>query len=268
MSIRKGNDIIAGTLNTSAYYTKSDIDSLSNGLVHKSGTETINGNKKFTSVVDIHNGGIDLVNNSSTKGTTPSSTLYWGIRANDNTDSSTWESTRLGTLEWAVSTNNIVTGTFNAIKNEASSTSNAFLRVVYDTNNNVGYTEAPTPTTSDNSNKIATTAFVRNLLNNHYITAFQAPNSSDNYKWYRKYADGWVEQGGLLGSAGTYAWRTVTLPVTMANTGYTVVITGAWNDSSGNGSMLGNSKTTTRFNTYATNVNNEGSFYVCGMYAT
>jgi hypothetical protein len=99
------------------------------------------------------------------------------------------------------------------------------------------------------------------------VIDYQEPTADNGYTWYRKYASGWVEQGGLLGSAGTYAWRTITMPITMTDTNYTVVITGAWNDSSGNGSMLGNSKTTTTFNTYATNTNNEGSWYVCGMAA-
>lgn len=95
----------------------------------------------------------------------------------------------------------------------------------------------------------------------------QDPTAANNYTWYRKYSDGWVEQGGLLGSAGTFTTRTITLPIIMADANYTVVITGAWSDSSGNGSMLNQNKTTTGFGTYATNINNEGSWQVSGISA-
>lgn len=56
------------------------------------------------------------------------------------------------------------------------------------------------------------------------LVAFQVPNAGNNYTWYRKYASGWVEQGGAIDSAasGTY---TVTFPVTMADTHYTVLKT-------------------------------------------
>lgn len=51
----------------------------------------------------------------------------------------------------------------------------------------------------------------------HVVTEFQEPTSANNYTWYRKYADGWVEQGGVA-PANT----TVTLPIQMQNINYTV----------------------------------------------
>ena len=59
-----------------------------------------------------------------------------------------------------------------------------------------------------------------NDLNAHKVIEFQAPTSTNGYTWYRKYADGWVEQGGRctvpatngLGSSSV----TVTLPVPIA----------------------------------------------------
>ena len=53
----------------------------------------------------------------------------------------------------------------------------------------------------------------------------------------------------------------------MLDANYTVVITGAWSDSTGNGSMLNQNKTTTTFGTYATNINNAGSWQVSGKAA-
>lgn len=57
-----------------------------------------------------------------------------------------------------------------------------------------------------------------------YVVEWQAPNPNDGYKWYRKYKSGWVEQGGFA-TAGQYNNGTViNLPVTMANTNYTVLV--------------------------------------------
>lgn len=57
----------------------------------------------------------------------------------------------------------------------------------------------------------------------HQVIAFQAPTAQNNYTWYRKYADGWVEQGGMYdnGSAVADFNATITLPVPMRDTRYT-----------------------------------------------
>jgi len=55
------------------------------------------------------------------------------------------------------------------------------------------------------------------------VVAFQIPTAENNYTWYRKYASGWVEQGGRQ-SAGSNAWTTVNLPVTMANKYYQIIM--------------------------------------------
>lgn len=54
----------------------------------------------------------------------------------------------------------------------------------------------------------------------HEVIEFQAPTAANNYKWYRKYADGWVEQGGeTVDTTGTVS---VALPVEMQDTHYTI----------------------------------------------
>ena len=59
-----------------------------------------------------------------------------------------------------------------------------------------------------------------NDLNAHKVIDFQAPTSANGYTWYRKYADGWVEQGGRAlvpatnGLSGSSV--NVTLPVPIA----------------------------------------------------
>lgn len=55
----------------------------------------------------------------------------------------------------------------------------------------------------------------------HEVIAFQIPTSANNYTWYRKYADGWVEQGGKTTNV------TISLPVQMLDSDYFVQVTGA-----------------------------------------
>lgn len=60
----------------------------------------------------------------------------------------------------------------------------------------------------------------------HVVTEFQEPTAVNNYTWYRKYADGWVEQGGI-DSGSTYGstTRQVNLPVAMADSNYCIQLT-------------------------------------------
>lgn len=55
----------------------------------------------------------------------------------------------------------------------------------------------------------------------HVVIEYQEPTTANNYTWYRKYADGWVEQGGMA----TNSASSVTLPVEMFDTNYTVIRT-------------------------------------------
>ena len=79
------------------------------------------------------------------------------------------------------------------------------------------------------------------------VTEFQEPTAANNYTWYRKYADGWVEQGGQANGN-----KTVSLPITMSDANYETIINVLY-DSSGYAlySELGfikhDSKTTTSF---------------------
>jgi hypothetical protein len=54
------------------------------------------------------------------------------------------------------------------------------------------------------------------------VVAFQAPTAGNNYTWYRKYASGWVEQGGRASVTGygQTSDSTVNLPVTMSDTNF------------------------------------------------
>lgn len=56
-----------------------------------------------------------------------------------------------------------------------------------------------------------------NDLNAHKIIEVQNPTEENGYSWYRKYADGWVEQGGKLTGAAAYD---VTFMVPFADLAY------------------------------------------------
>lgn len=51
------------------------------------------------------------------------------------------------------------------------------------------------------------------------VIDYQEPTSANGYTWYRKYASGWVEQGGKATTTS------VSLPITMADTNYQVSMT-------------------------------------------
>lgn len=48
--------------------------------------------------------------------------------------------------------------------------------------------------------------------------------SEDGKAWYRKYSDGWIEQGGHVSMDNSNHWRTVTLPLSFSNTKYTLCL--------------------------------------------
>lgn len=96
------------------------------------------------------------------------------------------------------------------------------------------------------------------------VVAFQAPTAQNNYTWYRKYASGWVEQGGVYDRGGySTSWNTtILLPVTMADSNYTVLLA----TNSIDGDHLGEhglnfeSRTTTQFAVYChTGASGDGS---------
>ena len=61
-----------------------------------------------------------------------------------------------------------------------------------------------------------------NDLNAHKVIAFQAPTSANGYTWYRKYADGWVEQGGIK-LQNTDSKQALSLPIEMNGSTYSVL---------------------------------------------
>jgi hypothetical protein len=61
----------------------------------------------------------------------------------------------------------------------------------------------------------------------HVVTEFQEPTAANNYTWYRKYADGWVEQGGRHTPSSSsdigHASNQINLLVAMYDTNYNIL---------------------------------------------
>lgn len=69
------------------------------------------------------------------------------------------------------------------------------------------------------------------------VIEFQVPTAENGYTWYRKYASGWVEQGGLAEQTGSSATvgSTVVLPVEMSDGNYFIAFCN-YSTTTGNGS--------------------------------
>lgn len=111
------------------------------------------------------------------------------------------------------------------------------------------------------------------------LVAVQRPSADNNYTWYRKYSDGWVEQGGIQIGNSTYGKATVNLPVEMADNTYQAFGNIGWPNETAwyttTGSAPGQAlitdvcgattdKTTTTFSIQSFSTHN---WYVCGMAA-
>lgn len=111
----------------------------------------------------------------------------------------------------------------------------------------------------------------------HQVIAFQAPTAQNNYTWYRKYADGWVEQGGVFTATvnNGNSNNTCNFPITMKDTHYAASVGGGYisnvsfmqwdvvGKTTTYVSIAGDTKTTT-ISGYTTN---ECSWQVSGMAA-
>lgn len=108
-----------------------------------------------------------------------------------------------------------------------------------------------TQTALENTAGVVTEDF--NELNAHKVIEFQEPTADNGYVWYRKYADGWVEQGGYSGLTVTVtnnspSWS-VSLPVEMADNNYTAIANASFGGGSAwNGPFKTSSSTTTTVN--------------------
>lgn len=80
------------------------------------------------------------------------------------------------------------------------------------------------------------------------VVFFQAPTAENDYTWVRKYASGWVEQGGIVFPTTSTATRvSVTLPVTMSSSVYSVQVSAGDNTADAGIYSYYTNRTTTGF---------------------
>lgn len=128
--------------------------------------QTISGTKTFTGIQKLN--GNTLKCFSFAKGTNPSSTQYANIYLTDNTETN-GDNTTLGRFRTQVNSSGLVSTYITSFKN-ATGNLNSSIGIHYPATGDP-YTSAPTPSASDNSTKIATTAFVKAQ---GYLTSHQS----------------------------------------------------------------------------------------------
>jgi len=130
-------------------------------VVKLTGNQTIAGNKTFTSTPTIKMTQPNLYMQYSgiSKGTAPTSTIdgWFGTVYDKN---GTAQTNKMAQIYHDYNSNGVSTLNLAVFEPTSGSTNDAKLTIGYDQNKNV-FTYAPTPATSDNSTKIATTAFVK-----------------------------------------------------------------------------------------------------------
>ena len=101
------------------------------------------------------------------------------------------------------------------------------------------------------------------------VVAFQKPTADNGYTWYRKYASGWVEQGGTVTETSTMAQKSVVFPVEMADANYNLQVT-LVTDTNGNSptyyAVGARTKSATGFTCYMVS-NITKDWKACGMAA-
>ena len=129
---------------------------------------------------------------------------------------------------------------------------------------------------TDDAEATAYQAYTQGQCNNlfvqkgHQVIDFQEPTASNNYTWYRKYADGWVEQGGKAQVTHNALTDEFLLPIEMANTNYTITVA-KWGADTGNVGFQAEPSTTTKFKAgvaYSSNLTRTFTWLVCGMAAS
>jgi hypothetical protein len=132
--------------------------------------------------------------------TNPDSTVSAGLMISDKAG------TRISMLECQQMANGSKHTSINTMYTKADGTkAYASIQVGYDVNGNA-YTYAPTPVAGDNSNKIATTAFVNNQLNNKiksYITETYVNGTSGYRIWSDKFCEQWGRAKPAAANNGT-----------------------------------------------------------------
>ena len=231
-------------------------NTLNSSVVKLTGNQTIGGTKTFTSIPYVKGSGPALIlqNTSCVKGTVPTANNTFLINCFEN--AGTAAKNRIGLIQAYYNTSGAVGVGLWAYKPVAGNTTSASLQVIYPASGNP-YATCPTPDASANGTHIATTAWVRGK-------GVLVESGKSGTIWYRKYSDGFIEQGGTV-SISEWQIPTITLLKAFSNTNYTICVSGISYNGAYHAIGCLQSKTTTSFKHYF--YNNQSinpSWYACG----
>lgn len=145
--------------NQSANTTSSIVENAS-GQIRLNGNLYLNG--AITSSLNLKE--MNYVRHSVPKGTIPTTLDQKGFWFGDNTTNTGYAANCVGMFSNDINTSNEVITYMRALKNESGSSVSCDVRCGVDSNGS-WFTYAPTSSTTDNSTKIATTAFVNSRIN-------------------------------------------------------------------------------------------------------
>ena len=106
---------------------------------------------------------------------------------------------------------------------------------------------------------------INNLHTEDRVVDFQCPTADNNYTWYRRYASGFIEQGG--GGVTNGQTLSVTLPITMKNIYYNIQVSAAWDDAATGQNEGVKNKTVSGFDVTVSSPNIDVWWEVKGMVA-
>ena len=92
-------------------------------------------------------------------------------------------------------------------------------------------------------------------------------HSASGSQWWRKWSDGYLEQGGLWNETSSnegYRDKTITLPVSFGTANYVVVVQSGFTDETGLGSRVWEKRTSFFKAKSAAAPPNTGTWYACG----
>lgn len=259
-SFTPGTKAKAQEVNANFIALAEKIDENNKNIVHDIDSSIISGQKTFTSpiystgVQSVTRGNLTVTNISDNK------TTDAVISLNDS-------NVRTGSLRF---TNG--EGYTDTSLTSADETGDTIQSMGLRNTNGTAYGYAPTYTANyaDTSTKIVTTAYMAS----HWTTTNATTESTaskarpavviQNYKngtsWYRVWSDGWIEQGGLIGT-NSNANQWLGFPRAFSNTNYVFVSAADGYNSKANIGITGKQTTGVVFdNEYSSNYN----WYVCG----
>lgn len=238
---------LSNSISSTKTELNSSISSVDSSAVHKTGNETIADKKTFSDVITRKHSGIDET-------TTPSTSVYGiALQGTDKNNKPIGYFRNVSFADGKIGIDMQVTRNVNGTQKYGSIG-------VFLTKDGTTETSAPTPASTSNGGQIATTAWVRTYTSNVVrLVAEQKATADNDYKWYRKYSDGWLEQGGIITKDVI-----VTLPVPFSDDKYTVVCGGEYSFN-GDNSVLDIKATTIQFQH---NINKPHRYYACGYAAS